>query len=131
MKTYELANALTTLSKLLKGMPNVELRDLSPENLARPSGVSDEHAEAVIGLHTLVTLSKIDKKQWLSLISEHNFPIDIRLRDGSRDIIGKLFGYLEDNPAAQQKLKRAAERYSPGASKELNRALAMLLGESK
>jgi len=130
MKTYELANSLVLLAKILKSMPNQELSELSfPLGSARMDGV--ERNEAVVGLHTLANLSKIDKKQWLDLIEEHGFDISVRPRDANRDIIGKLLRYIDKNESAQQAIKRSAEQSNNKSSKELSRALSILMGGDK
>jgi hypothetical protein len=67
----------------------------------------------------------------MELIHENNFPIDIRPRDGSRDIIGKLFAYLEENPLAQEKLKSSATRSTSKSSPELMKALSTLLRDTR
>jgi|26BtaG_2_1085354.scaffolds.fasta_scaffold17965_2 hypothetical protein len=130
MKTYEFANALTLMAKILKSMPNQELSDLNlPLGAARSEGV--ERNEAVVGLHTLANLSKIDKKQWVDLIEEHGFDIPVRPRDASRDIIGKLLRYIDKHESAQQAIKKSAEQSNNKSSKELSRALSILMGGDK
>lgn len=128
MKTYELARALDHLAKLLKSMPNQELESmsLSQESLLYKK---NKRPEAAVGLHTLLNLSKIDKNQWMMLIEEHSFPITVRARDASRDIIGKVLAYLEKNPEAQKALKKTAEEATGESSKELTKALAILIGD--
>lgn len=127
MKTYEFANALVLLAKVLKSMPNQELNELTlSSSAARSEGV--ERNEAIVGLHTLANLSKIDKKQWLDLIEEHGFDIPVRPRDANRDIIGKLLRYIDNNKNAQQAIKKSAEQSDNKSSKELNRALSILMG---
>ena len=130
MKTYELAKALDVLAKILKSMPNQELEDLKPSLRNAASDISEKN-EAVVGLHTLANLSKIDKKQWLNLIDEHGFDISIRPRDANRDIIGKLLRYIDDNKNAQLAIKRSAEQSNNLSSKELSRALTILMGDEK
>ena len=130
MKTYEFANALVLLAKILKSMPNQELNELTlSSSSAGPEGV--ERNEAIVGLHTLANLSKIDKKQWLDLIEEHGFDIPVRPRDANRDIIGKLLRYIDKNENAQQAIKKSAEQSSNKSSKELSRALSILMGGDK
>lgn len=106
---------------MLKAAPNVDLRDLSLSNQTR--NVSD--GEIAVGLATLVELAKIDKRQWVSFISQHGFPIQTRPADASRDVLGKLLKYLEAHPDAMRKLKDSASRAS--SSPELLRALGALL----
>lgn len=123
MKTHEFATALNMLSRLLKAGPDIELAELRPEDLSRRKSSQ----ELAVNLNTLISLSSVDKARWLDLIAEHKFPIDIRPRDGSRDVLGKLFSYLEDNPAAQERLKNTASRTNDKESPELMKALSTLL----
>lgn len=124
MKTHELAKALRELSQLLRRSPNADLADLqiTPRHA---SGAKPEGAE--LGLSALVSLSMIDKRQWLGLIQEYGFPIEVRPRDASRDILGKLLRYLERNSLARERLRRGAQRKASQASPELMRALDFLL----
>jgi hypothetical protein len=67
----------------------------------------------------------------MELIRENGFPIEIRPRDASRDIFGKLCAYLESNPQAQEKLKASVNKTSGKSSPELMRALATLLKDQR
>lgn len=128
MKTHELARALEVLAKFLRSEPNVELQDLSQELGSNSNRVL--HSEEIkIGLSHLVALSRVDKQQWISLIREHEFPVDIRPRDASRDILGKLLRYLEKNPNAREELMRKSPADSKETSPELMKALSSLLKE--
>jgi hypothetical protein len=120
MKTHEIATALTLLARLLKSGPNVPL-----EEFGQTSRKAPDAGEIPVALSTLVALSGIEKAQWLALIKEHNFPIEIRPRDASRDILGKLLNYLEQNADAREKLVSNVQRVRP--SPELRRALDILL----
>ena len=130
MKTYEFANALMTLAKMLKSMPNQEFDNLV---LPRQEGPAKEleRSEAVVGINTLANLSKIDKKQWLNLIEEHGFDIPVRARDANRDIIGKLLRYIDKNENAKEAIQKSAEQSDSTSSHELNRALSILMGSDK
>lgn len=123
MNTHDLANALSTLAKVLRAGPNMDITDLKSVQSKTPRS----SAEIAVNLSTLIELSKIDKARWAELISEYNFPIEIRPRDASRDVLGKLFNYLDENPSAQERLKISATRGSGTGSPELMRALGTLL----
>lgn len=127
MKTYEFANALSQMAKILKSMPNQEMDNLSFQSLDK-IGSGNKKEKAVVGLHTLATLSKIDKSQWLDLIEEHDFNIPIRPRDANRDIIGKLLSYIDKNESAQESIKKSAEKSGGMPSSELSKALSLLMG---
>src|SRR5437667_1556434 len=101
MKSHELAQALTVLARLLKSGPNVDLAQLKIKEMFD----SHQNRDLVLNLSTLVSLSSVDKNRWLELIKENGFPIEIRPRDGSRDVFGKLCAYLESNQQAQERLK--------------------------
>ena len=130
MKAYELAKALIDLAGILKKMPNVELYELGNRlSGSLPRRYSPSPENIPVALSTLVALSRLDKQQWLSFIHNYNFPIDIRPRDASRDILGKLLKHLEENPADRKKISDDAQRQAPKASPELLRALSVLLKE--
>lgn len=122
IKTHELASALNALAQMLRKMPNQPLDDL--EWSAQRSKV--DPSTIPVALSTLVSLSDIDKGQWALFIREHGFPIEIRARDASRDIIGKLLRYLEANPDARKKLSNSSRTRST-TSPELMKALDALL----
>jgi hypothetical protein len=123
MKSHELAQALSTLSRLLKSGPNVELSQLKVRELFD----SHSNRDLALNLSTLVSLSSVDKQKWMELIRENGFPIEVRPRDASRDIFGKLCSYLESNPQAQDRLKANVTKTSGKSSPELMKALATLL----
>jgi hypothetical protein len=128
MKTHDVAKVLAQLAKLLKTGPNVELDHLTslPElGLNRPQS----RDEALIGLSTWVNLAKIDKQQWIGIIKDNDLPIEMRPRDASRDILGKLLTYLDQNPEARKRVSESAKQRSSSVSPELTRALSILLKE--
>jgi biotin operon repressor len=128
MKSHDIADSLSTLARMLKAGPNVELAQLDIKD-----AFSGPHSgqNLALNLTTLVSLSSVDKSKWVELIREHGFPIDIRPRDGSRDVLGKLFAYLEENPLAQEKLKASATRSTSKSSPELMKALSTLLKDTR
>jgi len=128
MKSHDLAQALTTLARMLRSGPNVELGQLRFKDMF---GGPHSSQELALNLSTLVSLSSVDKSRWLELIRENRFPIEVRPRDGSRDIFGKLCAYLEANPQAQEQLKASVTRSpSQSSSPELMRALSTLLKDT-
>jgi hypothetical protein len=129
MKTHEAAQLLMQLAKILRRAPNVELSNFELNNFNRLFTEQSNSDEVVIGLSTLVELSQVDKNQWLSLIREYQFPIAVRPRDASRDILGKLLRYLDENPEARKKLKENVKKKTSHASPELMNALEILLKE--
>lgn len=124
MKTHELAKALMLLARALEKIPDQSLdefvQDLRSTPVARSSNIP-------VALSTLVTLSAFDKAQWEALIEENRFPIQIRPRDASRDVLGKLLTFLEQNPDARQAMVATVSKERSKASPELMRALQQLL----
>lgn len=121
MKTHDLAKALNALARILKQGSDVEVRDLS---ISKRDSLRNSTAIAV-NLTTLLELSRIDKNQWQIFIAEHDIPVNVRSRDASRDVLGKLLRYLEKNPEARSKIKRQASMKH--RSPELSKALSWLL----
>lgn len=124
MKTHELAKALRALATLLEGGPNLPLEQ------ARISSDGLNSGQMAVSLATLSELSRVDKSQWTSFISELGFPIEVKEKDGSRNILGKLLNYLEANPIAREQLKTRASARGSEASPELMKALSSLLRET-
>jgi hypothetical protein len=123
MKSHDLARALNTLSSLLRSMPDQDLEDLrfnSRQAKLDPSSIP-------MALSTLVALARFDKAQWLQIIRQYNFPIEIRPRDASRDILGKLLNHLEQNPESRKRLSIDAQKARSDTSPELMKALQLLL----
>ncbi|MEW8333688.1 MAG: hypothetical protein AB2651_19205 [Candidatus Thiodiazotropha sp.] len=127
MKTHELAKALNILAKALKSGPNIELKEINIVSLHELSNPNDK--EIAFGLSTLAEMSRIDKKQWVNFINENRFPIDIRPRDASRDLLGKLLKYLETNEFARKSLKEKANIESSTGSAALLKAFEVLLNK--
>lgn len=123
MKTHDLAKALETLAQILRTMPNSALEELTSLAPRR----KPESSEIPLALTTLVRLSEIDKSQWVDFIQSNGFPIDIRARDASRDVVGKLLRYLEQSPEARKKITSVAVRSRSQTSPDLQRALDFLL----
>lgn len=126
MKTHDLAEALEHLARMLRAGPNTLLSKI------RFDGGRDAPSEhqIAVNLTTLAELSKVDKAQWIQLIRHYSLPIEVRPRDASRDILGKLLRFLEDHPDARRSLRnRVVHEQSTGASPELLRALSVLMRE--
>ncbi|MBW1795348.1 MAG: hypothetical protein JRJ38_13120 [Deltaproteobacteria bacterium] len=123
MKTHSLAKALRKLSGILESYPNTELSNFG--RLFEKELLLDKRQVAV-SLKNLFSLSKISRKEWINLIDDYGFIIDIKPRDSARNIIGKLFNYLETHPEAIDILKRKS-RESDGKPSALVQALDILL----
>jgi len=126
VKTHELARLLRQLADFLDSGINIEI---TRARVSDSNSVRESSSGLAVNLSTLAELSRIDKSQWVSLIDELGIRIPIRQRDASRDILGKLLVYLEQNEDARNKLKNRVSRKGEIASPDLTRALASLLGE--
>ncbi|NGO56246.1 hypothetical protein G6N73_35810 [Mesorhizobium camelthorni] len=121
MKTHDVAKSLNALARFLKNGPNEDLG-------AFLSGRSVKSVDDIpTALSTLVALSSLGKSQWLSLISQYNLPIDVRPRDASRDILGKILKHLEESPESRRRISQDAMTSRPNTSPELQNALRLLL----
>ncbi len=128
MNTHELARALSTLARVLRASPKREIDDLE-EIFGVRSRKKLSNKEIQVGLSHLVALSRVDRKNWIELVDEYDFPINIRPRDASRDILGKLLRYLEQTPEARARIEKSTYDKGIKASPELTKALASLLKE--
>ncbi|XAL98672.1 hypothetical protein OT109_13920 [Phycisphaeraceae bacterium D3-23] len=130
MKSHDLAKILIHLSDILYAGPNTDLADLKTGSIKSSRTTDrDNKPDLAINLHTLATLSKVDKSEWIEFSERFHLPITIRPRDASRDIIGKLLTYLDNNPAEHKRIAESSRPESSEGSPELLRALSVLLGD--
>jgi len=130
MKSYDFAKQLTLMAKILKNGPNVELDEIEISTLTSSissSSMEVKQSEVPKALSVLVGLNNVKKSQWLNLINEYEFPIEIRQRDANRDIIGKLLKYLSENQEARDRLSGKKLKKTTSSSSELADALSILL----
>lgn len=134
MKTHELADALKVLATILKRGQNVEVGDMDMLVGMREGSrsTSSKHPskkdDLPVALSALLSLSRIDKREWASLITELGLQVSIGPRDSSRDVVGKLLRHLETVPEARAALMKRVHSKEAKASPELVRALSSLLG---
>src|SRR5260370_21081294 len=126
MKTHELAKSLRVLESLLEKSSDMPIEEATVKAISSNLNSS----QMAVSLTTLVELSRVDKRQWVEFIDDLGFPIEVRPRDASRDILGKLLNYLETNQTAREKLKTKAASKGVAASPELMKALSSLLKDS-
>ena len=125
VSAHEAASILIEVAHLLRREPDVTLRELRLKQGARKK---PDDSEIPGALAALVALSDIDKSQWQKLIEEYRFPIAVRPRDASRDILGKLLKFLEQDAEARKRLQIAAiSKKRSDISPELMNALTHLL----
>lgn len=125
MKAHSAAKFLNQLASILHKGPNEQLSQLRMEI----GGLSSELTKDEIALNitTLLALSKVSKKTWAEFIKENNWPIEVKYRDSSRNLIGRILRYLDEHPDAQEKLKKATAARGGRASTELLSAFSSLL----
>lgn len=134
MKSHELASSLRVLADILKSGPNVEIHDLSlldfgSDSTRVRSRSTQQKSDLPIALSALLSLSRIDKVEWINLVSDLGLQIDIRPRDASRDILGKVLRVLEREPEARNLLSKKVKNRESSGSPELARALSSLLSD--
>lgn len=131
MRTHELSKALSSLSKVLKAGPDVEIEDWSIlsglKNFKSNKGALVDEGDIPSALYTLVTLNDVSKSQWLNLMVDFGIDVDIRPRDGNRDVVNKILSYLAVNPDARNRLLKSSSRKNVTESSELANALNLLL----
>ncbi len=123
MKTHNLAKILRKFADALESGPNISLSDLS--SLLQPPSDIDS-ATMAVNIRTLLALSRINKKEWVNLIHEYDYDIKLSPRDSARDVIGKLFRFLESHPEAIDLLRKKSQEKGKKPS-ALSKALDVLL----
>ncbi len=135
MRAHEFANYLTKLARILKQGPDFDFEQM--HEVDSFSRYTDQKMQMSYGksenlplaLEALLSLSRFDRSAWKDLILELGLPIEIRPRDASRDILGKVLRLLEIDPEARERLTRRTKHSSERASPELMRALSSLLAK--
>lgn len=130
MKAHELSKALLALSRILKSGPDIDVEDwsiLSKSNSPFSKSSNLKESDIPSALYTLVKLNDVSKTQWLSLMDEYDIDVEIRPRDATRDIVGKILNYLAANPIARENLLKTGSRKNVTESTELANALNLLL----
>ncbi|KAA3512588.1 hypothetical protein G6L63_11320 [Agrobacterium vitis] len=122
MKTHELAKALQQLSKLLRSLPNQELDNFG---LALTNPVPQQ--QIGISLSALAALSKYNKLDWEKVIRDFELPLEVRPRDGARDVMGKIITFLAENDAERERVARKTSPSGSDRPSELSNALQFLL----
>lgn len=122
MKIRALARSLRLLADWLDTLPDQNLDELK----IAPRQDHPRGEALALNVATLAGLSRVERSAWIAFISEHKFPIEIRARDASRDILGKLLRFLESRPDAVEYLQRKGGSGEVGSS-DLSRALKALL----
>ena len=124
MKAHKAAELLNQLAKILKEAPNEEIEMLRIGATKVRELSKDEMA---LNVSTLLALSRIKKSTWKEFINDNNWPIEVKDRDSSRNLIGKVFQHLETHPDALKDFQRKTSERSGRVSTELMNALSSLL----
>jgi hypothetical protein len=125
VKSHQLAEALSTLAEALRAGPNLEV---SRESLGSIfAGRVRSTDEIAVNLATLSAMARIQRAEWIAFVKEYQIPIDVRDKDASRDILGKLLRHLDENPEERTLLERRTAARSSNTSPELMKALNILL----
>ncbi|WP_340053383.1 hypothetical protein [Pseudomonas sp. JAI120] len=130
MRTHELSKTLSSLAKILKMGPDIDIEDWSILSNLKPQtghGAPLKEDAIPMALYTLVKLNDVSKSQWLSLIKDFDIDVEIRPRDANRDIVGKILAYLATNAQARENLLKTSSKKNVSESTELANALNLLL----
>ena len=93
----ELISALRSIATLLKNSPNIEIEQ---------SKLMKKTDNLAVTLKALSSLSKYTKQQWVSVIGEFGLDIELNPRASSRDVLGKVLAYLDENPDVLKKFEK-------------------------
>ena len=129
MRTHDMAKMLNELARILKSGQNVELKDIVINSKTTYKELNKE--EIALNISTLLALSKIKKRTWVSFIEENRWPLEMQHRDSARNLIGKILKYLDGHPNALKKLKNEVASHRGQGSMELLNALSSLLDDNK
>jgi hypothetical protein len=137
LSTHELAYQLRRLATALLNGPDVPLGQLSKpmsvgvrDDIARPSAKRRKKGAGGPDLIKVIAeLSSVKKSEWLDLLDRASIPLTFRPRDAARDVLGRLFVFLKDNPDARERLRGAVESDTRTRAKstQLSDALRTLL----
>jgi len=132
MNTHDLARQLRDMASLLEKSPPVDIGGQVGQpvvSLGPPPDVAKgkQRKAETSSLKLLIELSNYSKKEWLDLTRSLGLDVDVRPRDASRDIMGKVLNALEDHPDAIKRLQRSVRNRESHGSPELANALSFLL----
>jgi hypothetical protein len=122
MKTHDAAKAFTQMGKLLRSLPNQDM-----DEFASGAGYRQSSPPSNVGisLSALAAFSKYGRLDWEKVVRDFELPIELRPRDGARDIMGKILTYLVEHDDERERVaKKSSSSNSPS---ELSNALKYLL----
>lgn len=133
MKAHQLAKALEEFAFILRNGPNIEMNSIKNNPILdinkqiKSSKNKNNKDDIPIALGALLTLSKFNKQEWITLINDFGFELEIKPTESSRDVLGKVLKYLEQRPEAREKLSNRIKSRGKQASPELSSALSALI----
>lgn len=128
MKTHDLARILRQLAEVLRAGPNIQLKDARMAPIEEDGG-SVRLRDIAVNLTTLAELSRLKKSEWQAVITHYSLPVETKVSDSTRDLLGRLLKYLEQNPEERERIRKEAAPSATEASPELLRAFKVLLNE--
>lgn len=129
MKSHDIARLLNHLADVLYAGPDIPLEDLRATH--RRTNRPQETEHLAVNISTLASLSRVDKQQWIAFIFDFKLPIDVRPRDASRDLLGKILKYLEEHPTEQARIRQGTTGKLDSGSPELLKALSFLIKDDE
>jgi hypothetical protein len=129
MRTHEFAESLLALARLLKSGPDTELAALSLPPPVEANG-TDPSAFAR-SVTTMAALSRMPKAEWRRFIQDWKLPVEVKNSDSVRDLVGRLFNFLDEHPDALRRIHKDATKKNKKASAELMEAFSVLLGDEE
>lgn len=137
MKAYDLAKALTHLSRVLRAGPNVEIDDIGNLSVHTSLGKQSRHrtsaksspdtSEKGTALALLAEMASYNKTELIELANQLNIPIQVRPADAVRDILGKILKFIQENPDFRNGLIKTSAVTPEGT--RLAHALSILMSQ--
>jgi argonaute-like protein implicated in RNA metabolism and viral defense len=134
VKTTELAELLETLAKLVRQLPDSELKSANKPSSKKPSANkpkssrtsgSQKSASSGQKSFSIAKLAKYSKSELMKLIKDNQIPISVDSKDSAGNVIRKLNRYLNDNNGSKRQLRNQVVHGK--TSPELSSALSYLL----
>ena len=132
MNTHDFARQLREMASILERAPSLEIGEEArlpdvPANSPQEALKAKSKKADASPLKLLIALSNYSKQEWMDLTRSLGLTIDVRPRDASRDIMGKVLSALEDHPDAIERLQKSVRNRESHGSPELANALSFLL----
>lgn len=136
MKAYDLAKALTHLSRVLRAGPNIEVEDIGNLSVhaaanrpVRTKEVKESRGSGEKGtaLALLAEMASYNKSELIDLAMQLNIPLQVRSADAVRDILGKILRYIQEHPDFRNRLVHSSPDTVEGS--RLAQALAILMSQ--